>query len=66
MTAPMIDPLASMINAQLEVLFERHNDKAGELTGEIERLERQASNLVTTYNPTLERYEIRGMMGPDE
>jgi DNA invertase Pin-like site-specific DNA recombinase len=46
MTAPMIDALASMVNAQLEAVFHGHNARTAELTGEIERLEGQASHLV--------------------
>ncbi len=46
MTAPMIDALASMINAQLEVVSQGHTTRTAELTGEIDRLEGQASHLV--------------------
>src|SRR5215813_7967951 len=42
MTAPMIDALAAMVNAQLEAAFQGHDAR----TGEIERLEAQASHLV--------------------
>ena len=42
----MIDALASMVNAQIEAVFRGHNARTAELTGEIERLERQASYLV--------------------
>ena len=46
MTAPMIQGLASMVSAQLEAVFQGHNARTAELTGEIERLEGQASHLV--------------------
>src|SRR5262249_30852421 len=46
MTAPMTDALASMINAQLEVVSQGHTARTAELTGEMERLEGQASHLV--------------------
>jgi hypothetical protein len=41
----MIDALACMVNAQLEAVFHGHNARTAELTGEIERLEGQASHL---------------------
>ncbi len=46
MTAPMIDALATMVNAQLEAVFQGHDVRTAELKGEIERLEAQASHLV--------------------
>jgi len=46
MTAPMIEALANMVNAQLEAIFRGHSAKAVDLTSEIERLEGQASHLV--------------------
>ena len=46
MTAPMIDALAAMVNAQLEAVFQGHDARTAELKGEIERLEAQASHLV--------------------
>jgi site-specific DNA recombinase len=46
MTAPMIDALARMVNAQLEAVFQGHDARTAELTGETERLEGQASHLV--------------------
>jgi hypothetical protein len=36
MTAPMIDALASMVNAQLEVVFQGHDARTAELAGEID------------------------------
>jgi hypothetical protein len=42
----MIDALANMVNVQIEVVFQGHNARTAELTGEIERLERQASHPV--------------------
>ena len=42
----MIDALASMVNAQLEAVFEGHDARTTELAGETERLEGQASHLV--------------------
>ena len=46
MTAPMIEALANMVNARLEIVFQGHTAKAAELTREIQRLESQASHLV--------------------
>src|SRR5258707_14361710 len=46
MTAPMIEALARMVNAQLEAVFQGHSARTAELAGEIERLEGQASHLV--------------------
>jgi hypothetical protein len=46
MTAQMIDALASMVNAQLEAVFQRHTVQAAELRNEIERLEGQVTHLV--------------------
>ena len=46
MTAPMIDALASMVNAQLEAALRGHTARTAELRGEIERLEGQANHLV--------------------
>jgi len=46
MTAPMIEALANMVNAQLKAVFQGHDARTAELTGEIERLESQASHLV--------------------
>jgi hypothetical protein len=46
MTAPMMDALARMVNAQLEAVFRRHDARPAELASEIERLEGQASHLV--------------------
>jgi len=46
MTAPMIEALASMVNTQLEAVFQGHGARAAELAGEIERLKGQASHLV--------------------
>jgi hypothetical protein len=46
MTAPMIEALACMVNAQLEAVFQGHDARTVELTGEMERLEGQASHLV--------------------
>src|SRR5260370_39693327 len=43
-TAPMIDALASMVNAQLEAGFPGHHARAAELAGELESLEGQASH----------------------
>jgi hypothetical protein len=46
MTAPMIDALARMVNAQLEAVFQGHGARTAELAGEMERLEGQAGHLV--------------------
>jgi hypothetical protein len=46
MTAPMIDALARMVDAQLEAVFQGHGARTARLTGEIARLEGQASHLV--------------------
>jgi hypothetical protein len=42
----MIGALASMVNAQLEAVFQGHDARTAELPGEMERLEGQASHLV--------------------
>ena len=42
----MIEALANMVNAQLEIVFQGHTAKTAELTKEIQRLENQASHLV--------------------
>jgi len=46
MTAPMIEALARMVNAQFETVFQSHDARTAELAGEMERLEGQASHLV--------------------
>lgn len=46
MTAPMIEALATLVNAQLEAVFQGHDARTAELAREIERLEDQASHLV--------------------
>ena len=46
MTAPMIEALATMVNAQLEAVFQGHDARTAELAREIGRLEDQASHLV--------------------
>jgi site-specific DNA recombinase len=46
MTAPMIEALATMVNAQLEAVFQGHDARTAELAREIERLEGQASHLI--------------------
>ena len=39
MTAPMIEALARMVNAQLEAAFQGHHARTAELVGELKRLE---------------------------
>ena len=46
MTAPMIEALARMVNAQLEAVFQGHDARSAVLAGEMKRLEGQASHLV--------------------
>jgi len=46
MTAPMIDALASMINAQIETALQGHHARTADLTDSIERLDGQATHLV--------------------
>jgi len=46
MTAPMIDALARMVNAQLEAVFQGHDARTAVLAGEMKRLEGQGSHLV--------------------
>jgi DNA invertase Pin-like site-specific DNA recombinase len=46
MTVPMIEALATMVNAQLKAVFQGHGPRTAELAREIERLEDQASHLV--------------------
>jgi DNA invertase Pin-like site-specific DNA recombinase len=46
MTPPMIEALASMVNAQIEAAFRGHDARTAELTAQIQRLEAQANHLV--------------------
>ena len=42
---PMIEALATMVNTQLEAVFQGHDARNAEFAREIERLEGQASHL---------------------
>jgi len=46
LTAPMIDALARMVNAQLDAVFQGQDARTAELTGEMDPLEGQARHLV--------------------
>jgi len=46
LTAPMIDALARMVNAQLDAVFQGQDARTAELPGEMDRLEGQARHLV--------------------
>jgi site-specific DNA recombinase len=46
MTPAMIETLATAINAQIEGVFQGHDDRAAHVTGETRRLEHEAGNLV--------------------
>jgi hypothetical protein len=47
MTAPMIEALARIVNAQLEAVFQGHGARTAEFAGEIARLEGQSTHLVS-------------------